>query len=132
MASVTSFSRGAARFARCGLLVAALAVVLLLVQGRGPELQPWHSLVLKEDFSADRVGRDVNSFADYLALEQRLYRELDARFYDQAPIGSSQALNRYSPGSLSDPRGRERDWNRSFELEGAGKSGVLLLHGMSD
>ena len=129
MASGTSFSRWAARLAKYGLAIAILAAILFLLLGDGPELRPWHKLEFEEEYTA---GLDVGSFADYLALEQRLFRELDTKIYDRAPASSGQVLNRYSPGSLSDPRGRKTDWNRSFEFEGTGKAGVLLLHGMSD
>jgi alpha-beta hydrolase superfamily lysophospholipase len=65
-------------------------------------------------------------------LEQRLYKQLDEKVYANTGTGPDQALNRYSPGSAADPRGRQSDWNRSFELGGDGAGGVLLLHGMSD
>ena len=75
---------------------------------------------------------DVRSFNDYLQLEQRLFRQLDVKVYAKTGTGPDQALNRYSPGSFADPRKRQPDWNRSFEWDGAGAGGVLLLHGMSD
>ena len=45
----------------------------------------------------------------------------------------TERVNRFSPGSAADPRHRQPNWNRTFELipdEPVG--GVLLLHGMSD
>ncbi|TVQ94889.1 MAG: alpha/beta fold hydrolase [Chromatiaceae bacterium] len=49
------------------------------------------------------------------------------------PLRLERALLRYSPGSAADPRGRETNWNRSFELSAEAPLGsVLLLHGMSD
>jgi pimeloyl-ACP methyl ester carboxylesterase len=66
-------------------------------------------------------------------LEERVLRELDAKVYAVTPTGPEHTLVRYSAGSASDPRQRQPNWNRSFELgpEGA-VGGVLLLHGMSD
>jgi pimeloyl-ACP methyl ester carboxylesterase len=72
----------------------------------------------------------VRNFGDYLELENRLFEQLDELIYSQTAKG--QPLNRFSPGSLADPRNREPNWNRSFELTGRGAGAVLLLHGMSD
>lgn len=106
--------------------------VLLLVGCGGPELQPWHTVELEEEFGTGDAG-EIDSFAAYLALETRLFRELDGVIYEHTPRGAAQTLNRYSAGSAADPRTREPDWNRSFELvPGQPRGGVLLLHGMSD
>lgn len=75
----------------------------------------------------------VRTFDDYLALEQRLFRQLDERVVAQVPTGPEHALIRYSRGSAADPNRWPRNWNRTFELEAdAPNGGVLLLHGMSD
>ena len=74
----------------------------------------------------------MRSFDDYLELEQRLFRELDEKVYRNTETRPGQEVNRFHPGSLSDPRDREPNWNRTFVLEGSGRGGVLLLHGMSD
>jgi alpha-beta hydrolase superfamily lysophospholipase len=117
-------------------IAAVLAVVtlLVLVNGRsgGPSLEPWHTEKLNEEFTSDKAEEEVRSFSDYLQLEKRLFKQLDEKVYASTGTGPDQALNRYSPGSAADPRNREPDWNRSFELEGDGAGGVLLLHGMSD
>jgi alpha-beta hydrolase superfamily lysophospholipase len=79
------------------------------------------------------LGDQVKSFDDYLALEQRLFKQLDEKVYAKTATGPAHALERYSTGSLVDPRGNNPDWNRSFELNAAAPvGGVLLLHGMSD
>ena len=75
----------------------------------------------------------MQSFSDYLALEQRLFRQLDEKVYAQSATGPDYALERYSPGSTADPKRRQPNWNRSFELPAESPlGGVLLLHGMSD
>lgn len=113
------------------LLLAVVLSPLLLACG-GPELQLWHQVDLKEEFSSDSV-EDIDTFADYQALEVRLFEELDRKIYDPTDTGPEQQLNRYSAGSAADPRGRRPDWNRSFELiPERPRGGVLLLHGMSD
>ncbi len=117
-------------------VVSSLAAVLLIIKFSGSSsklsLEDWHTEKLGEEFTADRAAEDVRNFQEYLQLEQRLFRQLDEKVYAKTGTGPAQALNRYSPGSAADPRKRQPDWNRSFEWEGTGAGGVLLLHGMSD
>ena len=117
-----------------GIAGAAVAALVLCAQGcSSKDLRPWHTAVLDEEFTSDRLDTDVRSFEDYLALEQRLFRQLDEQVYAKTPTGPEHVLERYSAGSAVDPRGRHPDWNRSFELEADSPvGGVLLLHGMSD
>lgn len=114
-----------------GFVIGAMALYVHWVRS-GPPLQLWHRLELTGEFAAE-VER-IDSFIDYLALEERLFAELDARVFGVTPTGPAYAIVRYSPGSASDPRQRVRNWNRSFELIPPGEpaGGVLLLHGMSD
>lgn len=114
----------------------ALGTVLLLLLAvagcDGPKLEPWHTVRLEHEFTAAKAD-EVRSLADYFALEDELFAELDEKVYAQVDTGSGHELMRYSAGSAVDPRSDDPDWNRSFELipdESVG--GVLLLHGMSD
>ncbi|MCJ7555677.1 MAG: alpha/beta fold hydrolase [Gammaproteobacteria bacterium] len=110
------------------LLVAVIALVMVL-NGR-PDLSVWHLADLDEEFTKDS---DVTNFEQYLALEDRLFRQLDELVYAQVPQGPANAINRYSRGSLSDPGIWPVNWNRSFVLlQEEPKIGVLLLHGLSD
>jgi alpha-beta hydrolase superfamily lysophospholipase len=118
------------------LALGLVVSVALLITGAvmwmtsGPELSLWHQVELDEEFTEDS---DVESFADYLALEDRLFAQLEAKVVDQVPTGPAWSLNRYSRGSLSDPGRWPVNWNRSFELPvDRPRAGVLLLHGMSD
>lgn len=116
------------------LLGFVVGVLLLYVwwARSGPPVQPWHTVELEEEFTAAKADV-VRTLADYQALEERVLQELDAKVYAVTPTGPEYTLVRYSAGSASDPRRREPNWNRSFELgpeEAVG--GVLLLHGMSD
>jgi len=108
-------------------------LMLVVVQGCGTaDLEPWHTEELSEEFTAERAD-EIRTFEDYLRLEDRLYVELEEGVYAQVETGPTYALVRYSAGSLSDPRTREPNWNRSFELiPDSPIGGVLLLHGMSD
>ncbi len=113
------------------LRTAALAL-LMLVQGCGSTLQPWHTEELTEEFTAAKAD-EVRTFDDYRQLEDRLLAQLDETVYARVETGPDHQLVRYSAGSAADPRGRQPDWNRSYELRAeAPVGGVLLLHGMAD
>ncbi len=123
------------RFLAHSAMGLALAVVVFSVQGcsSGPTLKLWHTEVLTEEFTADMADGQVRSIDDYLALEQRLFRQLDENVYAKTASGPAHALERYSTGSTADPTRRQPNWNRSFELTSSpAVGGVLLLHGMSD
>ena len=49
------------------------------LEGR-PDLHVWHLAELDEEFTA---SSPVESFEEYLALEDRLFRQLDERVYQQ-------------------------------------------------
>lgn len=109
------------------------AVLLLGVAGcGGPPLKPWHTVDLNAEFTVEKSD-EVEGFEGYLRLEDRLFDQLDKLVYAKMPTGPEYALERYSAGSAADPRQREPNWNRSFELKADAPTGaVLLLHGMSD
>lgn len=109
------------------------ALVLLLQACSGAPLHPWHTETLDEEFTA-RKADEVQGFADYLRLEDRLFAQLEEKVYAQTGTGPEYELVRFSAGSSADPATREPNWNRSFELLPAAPAigGVLLLHGMSD
>lgn len=95
-----------------------------------PDLDVWHETELNGEFTTATPAR---SFDDYLALEERLFAQLDERVYTRVPPEGSGSVNRYARGSLSDPGRWPTNWNRSFELSAdTPRIGVLLLHGMSD
>lgn len=116
---------------RCSVTILVLAAAFL--QGcAGIDSAPWLNVHLTGEFSRQKAD-EVRSFADYLALEEQLFTELDEKVYAATPSGPEQGLLRFSPGSTSDPRAWQPNWNRSFELPAANPiGGVLLLHGMSD
>jgi alpha-beta hydrolase superfamily lysophospholipase len=112
-----------------GALVALLVVGVRFLNAR-PDLRAWHTVDLDEEFTAESP---IDSFAEYLELERRLFAELDAHLERELRPEDKTRLNRYHRGSLADPARWPVDWNRSFELAtDAPKAGVLLLHGMSD
>ena len=129
---------GEAAVHRLFIRVAWMLIGAAGLQGcAGPALLPWHTERLSAEFTtAD--AREVASLVDYLALEDRLFAELDDKVYGATANGAtangpSYDLLRYSSGSAADPRRMVPDWNRSFELRAdAPIGGVVLLHGMSD
>ncbi len=109
--------------------VVALSITWM---SRGPSLQLWHTEELEAEFTAERAD-EIRAFDDYRQLEDELARQLDEQIYARADTGPAFALSRFSAGSAVDPRSRQPNWNRSFELSADTAAGaVLLLHGMSD
>lgn len=116
-------------FSAAGSLVVLIIVFVVLMEKR-PDLDVWHTADLDEEFKA---SSEVETFAGYLALEDRLLRQLDEEVYAKIPPEERWLINRYNQGSLTDPQPWSPNWNRSFELPAASpRVGVLLLHGMSD
>ncbi len=111
-----------------GVLVAIIGGVVILEQR--PDLEVWHTARLDEEFEADS---DVRSFEDYLALEERLFAQLEERVYSKVRLSERHQLDRFTHGSRSDPGRWPVNWNRTFELQVEDpRAAVLMLHGMSD
>jgi len=80
-----------------------IALVLFLHGcGGGANLRPWHTEFLSEEFTARMAEEGVRSFDDYLALEARLFKQLDEKVYAVTERGPAHALERYSAGSAAD------------------------------
>ena len=115
------------------MLIFSLSVMYVAARSSAPALQPWHTEILTEEFTEDMVGHQVNNFDDYVALEERLFKQLDEQIYANSATGPAHVLERYSPGSAADPHRWQTNWNSSFELTSTpAVGGVLMLHGMSD
>ena len=98
----------------------------------GQPLEPWHTADLTTEFVASMVD-EVRTFDDYLALEERLFEELQTEVYAEVDTGPEYALVRYSSGSAADPDTNPPNRNRSFELAvDEPQGGILLLHGLTD
>jgi alpha-beta hydrolase superfamily lysophospholipase len=124
----------AAGCALLGLALIALALYWHFLRS-GPEPRAWHEADLKDFTAADAA--EVNTLADYLKLEDRLFADLQEQVYAHTETGDHKAFNRYSTGSRSDPGIWPVNWNRSFHLKPAAGSGAprgaaLLLHGLTD
>jgi alpha-beta hydrolase superfamily lysophospholipase len=94
------------------------------------DLSIWHTVSLDAEFTTDS---QAEIFADYLNIEDQVFKQLNELIISRVPGSRQQLINRYSPGSLSDPEQWPRNWNRTYELSSPSpNAGVLLLHGMSD
>ncbi len=115
------------------LVSSVILFAIISLQGcGGTALKPWHTEKLDEEFTQQKA-EEVQNFAEYLELEDRLFDEMDEKIYAQSDTGPGHAIDRYSPGSAADPGIRKPNWNRSFELTSEQPRGaILLLHGMSD
>ena len=118
------------------LLSAFLGALLLAVIGivfyfkSLPSLSTWHTTILQNEFTTDS---DVKDFDAYIALEKRLFDELDSEIYEKVLPNEKNSINRYTKSSVSNPKLWDNFGNKSFELPVKDpKMGVLLLHGMSD
>ncbi len=119
-----------------GVVLTLLVVAVTHLNNR-PDLSAWHKVHLDEEFT-EKSG--LSSFAEYLALEENLFRQLDAEVVAVTAERPGNQINRFSQGSLSDPQRWPQNWNRSYELAqaagassaSAARASVLLLHGLSD
>ena len=129
---VNHFVRHVLRALGYGLLgsfIGALIIYVIFLE-RQEDLSIWHHADLDEEFT---VSSDVSSFDQYLALEDRLFKQLDELVYAEVPRGSRNVINRFSRDSRADPERWPVNWNRSFVLPNEQPTaGVLLLHGLSD
>lgn len=115
--------------AAVGAFLASVIALVLYMEAR-PDLEVWHVADLDQEFTA---GSDTKTLLEYLALEDRLFAQLEEQVYARISSDQQRLLNRFAHGSLSDPNRWKRNWNRSFELVAqTPKAFVLLLHGMSD
>jgi len=115
--------------ATLGVLLVVLLVFALYMNSL-PALSTWHTTILENEFNSKS---NIKDFDDYLALEEKLFKELDTHIYDKVSESEKDRINRYSRNSISDPKRWPKAYNRSYELPVENpKMGILLLHGMSD
>jgi alpha-beta hydrolase superfamily lysophospholipase len=101
----------------------------------GPELRPWHRARLEAEFTAaDFEQGRVTTLEQYRERERRLQDEIRTEIVDRLEPRDRGLLNRFDPGSRSDPGVWDQNWNMTFVLEPSGTpvGGALLLHGLTD
>ncbi|MEM9018338.1 MAG: alpha/beta fold hydrolase, partial [Verrucomicrobiota bacterium] len=116
-----------------GALIALLLLGIFFLNQK-PDLKAWHTVHLDEEFTAKS---EIESFSEYLALEERLFTQLEEEVLSVTEKEDQHPVSRYYENSLVNPLNETQNWNRSFELpQIAGsvspKIGVLLIHGLSD
>ena len=90
-----------------------------------PDLKIWHEAELDAEFTAES---HVSTFGEYLALEARLFAQLEEDVCDRIEPEDRRLINRYHKGSRSDPGRWTPNWNRSFEFPvDRPRAGVLLI-----
>jgi len=100
----------------------------------GPAPAVWHEVPLA-DFTAGQADA-FRTLEDYLALEDRLFADLEERVYRAVGPADRIVINRYNAGSRSDPGIWPVNWNRTFRFAptggGPSRGVALLLHGLTD
>ena len=151
------------RLLRWGLRAAGLMLLLALTLALGftlyavsalPPLQPWHTELLRNEFSASRHGQF--DFAAYRQLEERLFAELQAKTdgwirdgidpvclrIEAVPVDAVDCASQANE-NLRNSRFNRSGWlhrlvdgapfNRSFRLEQPQPvAQALLVHGLTD
>lgn len=97
------------------VLTAVAGFIWLGVSGK-PDLKPWHTARLTEEFTAADSAQ-ILTLDDYLKLEDRLFAQLDREVYQRTAEPDRLALNRYFHGSRADPNALPDDANRTFVLD---------------
>ena len=122
--------RYAVVFALGGLVVLLLGDVLYSTGLR--DLRPWETAQLKGEFHAG-MPNAPRTFADYMALEDRLFAEVKALEQRDYDARLDALLSRYNPAGNLLARRLAHDWNRSYILPAQPERAVaLLVHGLSD
>jgi len=114
--------------ALCAAIVIGFAVYAL---GTLPPLQPWHTEILTEEFSAQRDG-DLD-FDGYLKLEERLFAEMRSRTASWDATSEAYIYSRFNPASRVNRLVEGAPYNRSFRLLQPNAIGhALLIQGLTD
>lgn len=125
------------RYIRLAVVVFALAIVLILgiaalAQHSQQPLARWHTVTLDTELDADDLP-DGFTWSDYLALEDRLFAELEERVVEPNTDQANPAWNRYAPGGVNNPATFPTNWNRTYEVPAEDpRGGALLIHGLTD
>jgi alpha-beta hydrolase superfamily lysophospholipase len=116
------------------VLASVIALVLglrVLQSERQPDLAPWHT------WAPHEMGRGELDKADWqawIAAEDALFREVDARMSQELESSERIPSNRYFNQSPVYPGRFAHNWNHSYSAlpQGTPVGAVVLLHGLSD
>ena len=117
------------------VIAVAVPVTIVLVfavqsRMRLPDLKPWHRIELDEL----RAANAPETFAEYRALEERLFQQIREEIIENPEAADTLALGRYTPGTVVASLAFDTPYNRSVELiptvEPVGAA--VLVHGLTD
>ncbi|MEE8118220.1 MAG: alpha/beta hydrolase, partial [Gammaproteobacteria bacterium] len=120
-------------------LVTYLVVIIFVIYAvravdstRKPDLMPWHAAQFDQEFRAKSETND--DWQNYLELETRVFKELDAKVMQRVPENAHFSYNRYSKRSRTNPTQFQINWNRSFEMRPRSEpiGTAILVHGLTD
>jgi alpha-beta hydrolase superfamily lysophospholipase len=127
------FLRSLRYVAVIAVAVPVTIVLVFAVQSRlrQPELRPWHRIELSGELRAKSAPE---SFAEYRALEERLFAEIRERIIEDPAAADTLAVGRYTPGTVAAQLAFDTPYNRSVELvpPGEPRGGAVLVHGLTD
>lgn len=113
-------------------IVATIYLVRAFDSRRLPDLKLWHTVKLVNEFRADDFADDFD-LNDYLALEERLFTELEERVVDKIEPSVHRFFNRYDRESPTYVGLSPDVWNRTQEIVvDEPVAGIVLLHGCTD
>jgi alpha-beta hydrolase superfamily lysophospholipase len=96
------------------------------------DLNVWHRADLDAEFHAG-LADEIKTLDAYLKREAQVFEQLDQQVYANVKPADQRQINRFSAGSLTDPRGYPKNWNRTFVLSpDQPVAGAVMLHGLSD
>jgi alpha-beta hydrolase superfamily lysophospholipase len=111
-------------------LLLALGFTLYAVTAL-PDLQPWHTTRLKQEFDARRHAS--LDFAGYLAIESKLFDEAAGVYTGWRDRGDAFAHSRFNAQGAMARLADGAPYNRTFRLSPAAPVGsALLIHGLTD
>lgn len=128
---------------RC--LLIAICSAMLIGCSTLNSAQPWHRIILDEEFSTADL-KPGYQWTDYLAQEERLFAQMQAvladnpradayRYQTTSPLNSFNHIhnNRSPDAEQHHPNKIINNWNRSFVLVPQQvRGGIVMLHGLSD
>ena len=118
------------------VMLLAIGLTIYLVRAfdsrRQPDLRVWHLANLDSEFSAKDERPDM-TLGDYLAMEDRLFEELQEEVLERVTPTVGLRWSRYAPEGPNNPVHLPQNWNRTYELvPDEIRGAVLLLHGLTD
>ena len=99
-------------YAIIGAVLAAVAGFVWLGVSGKPELKPWHTASLHEEFTRADSER-ITTLDAYRKLEERLFAELKVRFYQRTGPSDRLQLKPIFRRSRVDPTAFPENFNRA-------------------